>query len=152
MPQLVATLRFLWNLPNEAIGRAFGLFATGCGGASLRWEESGRIAVYEGIGGPVGRFIRAINGGRDAAMTIGSVVLNTSRFDTAERGRWWFAHERAHVGQSQVLGPLYLPLYLLGLIPAGLWALVKHNARLVHDAHPLEVLANRSAAKASGRC
>ncbi len=139
----------LYNLANDALGVALGSLGVRCGGATLRHAEGGSVRVYEDVGGPVGRFIKAINGGRDAAMTVGHVVLYTRRFDLATAGhRWLWAHERAHVRQAEFLGPLYLPLYLLGLIPSSLLALAKRNPALFHDGHVMERLANRSADRA----
>ncbi len=139
----------LYNLANDALGVALGSLGVRCGGATLRRAEDGSIRVYEDVGGPVGRFIKAINGGRDAAMAVGHVVLYTRRFDLATAGhRWLWAHERAHVRQAEYLGPLYLPLYLLGLLPSSLWALWRREARLFHDGHVMEQLANRSADRA----
>lgn len=147
-PSTGAFLLSVWLGVDDLVGHGLGYVAVRFGGASVRWAEDGAIAVYEDCGGPVGGFMRAINGTpwRPVAMAIGRAILNTGRFPAhGQWGRWWYAHERAHVGQAKVLGPFYLPLYLLGLVPAALLALGRRDFRLLHDAHLMELLASRAA-------
>ncbi len=104
----------LWTLPNTLIGLIGG--ATGVAfGARPQWRLQDRALVFQrwpwGPGG---------------AITFGNVILHTgASLDIActtyahRAGLQRDApihlcdHERAHVYQYMVLGPLFLPLYLL---------------------------------------
>ena len=111
------TLRFagmLWTSPNTALGLLAGLCCL-MAGAKLRWRGD-ELALT---------FVRVPwRGG--GALTLGNVILYTGEeLDTpcltyahrAGRGVQapvsLAAHERAHVYQYMLLGPLFLPLYLL---------------------------------------
>lgn len=103
----------VWTLPNTLIGLLAGL--TGCAaGARPRWQGRECALVFErwpwGPGG---------------AMTLGNVILlNGDSLDIAcatyahRAGHCVDAavrlgdHERAHVYQYLLLGPLFLPVYL----------------------------------------
>ncbi len=52
-----------------------------------------------------------------SAMTLGHVVLGQNR-ESLSINR---LHERAHVKQYEILGPIFLPVYLV----ASLWAFIK---------------------------
>jgi hypothetical protein len=113
LPWGVLLLGMLWTLPNSVAGALLG--AAGFAfGARLRWQA--RELAWVVRGWPWG----------NGALTLGNVILHTGeRLDTpcftyAHRaGRCiepavsLAAHERAHVYQYMVLGPLFLPLYLL---------------------------------------
>lgn len=104
----------VWTAPNTAVGLALGGIGLAFG-ASVRWRPRDLALVFHrwpwGPGG---------------AMTLGNVILHTGddldvrcRTYAHRAGRCVEArvvladHERAHVYQYMVLGPLFLPLYLL---------------------------------------
>ncbi len=104
----------LWTLPNSLIGLAAGLAGLGAG-ARVHWGRNEAAVVFQhwpwGPGG---------------AITFGNVILHTGasldeRCATYEHRAGYCQHpdvrlgdhERAHVYQYMVLGPLFLPLYLL---------------------------------------
>lgn len=121
MPQVAHPIRrylplalgMLWTSPNSALGLALGIAGLAFG-ARMRWQR--RELALVGRRWPWG-------GG---ALTLGNVIVHTGeRLDTpcltyAHRaGRrveppvMLADHERAHVHQYMLLGPLFLPLYLL---------------------------------------
>ncbi|GHH46744.1 hypothetical protein [Pseudomonas sp. Hp2] len=103
----------LWTLPNSLLGLALGAVGL-AGGARVRWSARELALVFErwpwGPGG---------------ALTLGNVILLKGesldlRCSTYEHhaGRCRHPpirlgdHERAHVFQYLLLGPLFLPVYL----------------------------------------
>lgn len=104
----------LWTLPNSVLGLVLGGVGA-CFGARARW--SGRelaLVFHDWPWGPGG------------AMTLGNVILlkggslDLCCITYAHRAGWCQHpvvrlgdHERAHVYQYLVLGPLFLPAYLL---------------------------------------
>lgn len=103
----------VWTLPNTAIGLIGGLAGL-VRGARAHWRGEDLALVFDrwpwGPGG---------------AITFGNVILHTG--DSLDRACTTYAHragrcvdpairladhERAHVYQYMVLGPLFLPLYL----------------------------------------
>ena len=104
----------LWASPNSLIGLIGGL-AGMCVGARVQWSRRDAALVFTHYPwGPGG------------AITFGNVILATGPdLDAAcrtyaHRAGWCQQpsmrlgdHERAHVLQYMVLGPLFLPLYLL---------------------------------------
>ena len=114
-PFLLALLRLLgaaWTLPNTLLGLAAGLAALPFG-AHARWRPRDLAIVFQRYPwGPGG------------ALTLGNTILHTG--DTLDARCRTYAHraglcvdpdvsiadhERAHVYQYLVLGPLFLPLY-----------------------------------------
>ncbi len=112
--RLGRVLGALWTSPNTLIGLVAGL-AGMAAGARLHWNRRDCALVFQrwpwGPGG---------------AITLGMVILHTG--DTLDvpcltyehrAGRCRHPqvrlgdHERAHVFQYMVLGPLFLPVYLL---------------------------------------
>ncbi|WP_343852647.1 hypothetical protein [Rhodanobacter soli] len=107
-------LGMLWTLPNTLLGLLLG--ATGVAfGARMRWQRSELALV-----------VRRWPWGRGGALTLGNVIVHTGeRLDVpcltyAHRAGRGIEppvsladHERAHVYQYMLLGPLFLPLYLL---------------------------------------
>jgi len=104
----------LWTLPNSLMGLIAGVFAMPFG-ARPKWCRRDLALVFHGF--PLGP------GG---ALTLGNVILSTgSNLDAmcttyAHRAGWCVQpktrigdHERAHVLQYMVFGPLFLPLYFL---------------------------------------
>lgn len=112
---LLIGLGCLWNLPNTVLGMCLGVL--GCAaGARVHWRRDTWALAF----GPVPWF------GHGGALTLGNVILHTGEsLDVAcltyayRAGRGaepairLTDHERAHVFQSMVLGPLFLPVYLL---------------------------------------
>ncbi|HUP40946.1 MAG TPA: hypothetical protein VM115_12560 [Vicinamibacterales bacterium] len=106
-------LRYLWAGPTTVIGLALAV-------PSLR---RGHVAVVDGVieaHGPLLQRALAtctpLARGADA-MTLGHVVIARDA-RALDRTR---VHERAHVRQYELWGPLFVPAYLL----AGAWALLK---------------------------
>ena len=113
-PTGVLAFGMLWTSPNTL----FGLLLAGVGvlfGARMRWQKREMAWV-----------VRSWPWGKGGALTLGSVILHTgARLDTpcftyAHRAGQCVEpvvsladHERAHVYQYLLLGPLFLPLYLL---------------------------------------
>ncbi|MEO7066598.1 MAG: hypothetical protein ABI114_06795 [Rhodanobacter sp.] len=104
----------LWTFPNTSLG----LMLAGVGvafGAQVRWQPREMAWVVGGW-----------PWGKGGALTLGNVILHTGLrldvpcFTYAHRAGQCGEpvvsladHERAHVYQYLVLGPLFLPLYLL---------------------------------------
>ena len=103
----------VWASPNTVLGLVPALLSRCCGG-SLR-----RVSGTLEASGPLLAFLlrnaTLLRGGA-AAITFGHVILGRSP-DVLARVR---AHERVHVRQYELLGPFFLPAYLI----ASLWALV----------------------------
>ena len=103
-----------WTAPNTLLGLVAGLAAVPFG-ARPGWRPRDRAIAFQHYPwGPGG------------ALTLGNVILHTgasldgSCRTYAHRAGWCedpavslAAHERAHVYQYLVLGPLFLPLYAL---------------------------------------
>ena len=107
-------LGMLWTLPNSVPGVLAGLLGLAFG-ARMRWQAAELALV-----------VRRWPWGSGGALTLGNVILHTGeRLDTpclTYAHRAWCCieptvsladHERAHVYQYMLLGPLFLPLYLL---------------------------------------
>ncbi|RCS30530.1 hypothetical protein DEO45_06815 [Rhodanobacter denitrificans] len=106
-------LGMLWALPNSVAGLLLGLAGVAFG-AQLRWQQRELALVVR----------RWPWGG--GALTLGNVIVHTGErldvpcFTYAHRAGRCIEppvsladHERAHVYQYMLLGPLFLPLYLL---------------------------------------
>ncbi|KGK58282.1 hypothetical protein NC00_08200 [Xanthomonas cannabis pv. phaseoli] len=104
----------LWTLPNTALGVLLGLIGS-CGGARPRWSPQEHAIVFH-----------AWPWGPGGAMTLGNVILLKGASLDLQCSTYAHAagrcedppvrlgdHERAHVYQYMVLGPLFLPVYLL---------------------------------------
>lgn len=112
--RVLLTFGVLWTLPNSLLGLVAGLVAMPFG-ARPKFHKRDLALVFHGF--PMGP------GG---ALTLGNVMLSTQAdMDAlcttyAHRAGWCVQpktrigdHERAHVLQYMVLGPLFLPLYFL---------------------------------------
>lgn len=103
MPAVLRFLGYLWCLPNSAIGAVLSLLA---GGEDHRWVN-GMVVVR----------VRWIPGVNVLAQTWGCVVLWNPRNFHPPSGEL-LAHERRHVTQSMLLGPLFLVAYPLASLVA----------------------------------
>ncbi|WP_022971762.1 hypothetical protein [Xanthomonas maliensis] len=104
----------VWTLPNTALGALLGLIGS-CAGTRPRWSPDELAVVFDDWPwGPGG------------AMTLGNVILLKGASLDLRCATYAHAagrcrhpdvrlgdHERAHVYQYMLLGPLFLPLYLL---------------------------------------
>ena len=114
MRRALLALGMLWTAPNTLIGVAIGLGGLPFGArATLRPKELA-VVFQDFPWGPGG------------AVTLGNAILHTGhdlatpcRTYAHQAGQCSEApillsdHERAHVLQAMVLGPLFLPLYLV---------------------------------------
>ncbi|HEX7815668.1 hypothetical protein [Dyella sp.] len=104
----------LWTAPNTLLGGLAGIVSLALG-ARVQWQPAHHAWVF-----------RRVPWGAGGAITLGNVILYTGEeLDTpchTYRHRAGLArdpvislglHERAHVYQYLLLGPLFLPLYFL---------------------------------------
>lgn len=114
LPRSLLVLGMLWTLPNSLLGLLLGVFGLAFG-ARVRWQQRELAAV-----------VRCWPWGRGGALTLGNVIVHTGeRLDVpcltyAHRAGSGIEppvsladHERAHVYQYMLLGPLFMPVYLL---------------------------------------
>lgn len=112
--RVLLVLGALWTLPNTLIGLCAGLLGS-AGGARAYWSGRECALVF-----------RRWPWGPGGAITFGMVILHTGedmdglcltyehRVGRCQHPRVRLGdHERAHVFQYLLLGPLFLPLYLL---------------------------------------
>lgn len=112
MRALLLALGNLWTLPNTLLGLLIALpFAR-----FARLEPGGVLHFVTRRRGPLAWWLRRFH---VAAFTLGVVVTHDR--DAGPRDPRLLAHERAHVWQALVLGPLFLPAYFL----ASGWALLR---------------------------
>jgi len=102
---LMAVIAFLWTLPNTLIGLFIGFVLTF---GKPKWKY-GMIIFNSGKG--VSKFIRRFGA---HTVTFGFVVIFWEP-EYANDGKY-LVHERHHVSQYKILGPLFLPLYGFFLI------------------------------------
>ncbi|MGH2525160.1 MAG: hypothetical protein ACRDG2_00300 [Actinomycetota bacterium] len=116
---LLEGLGFVWAMPNTLLGLVVG---------ALTFQtpriHGGAIVFDRGPRG-VTWLLRAMN---RTAMTLGFVIVSAAPVE----GRL-LAHERHHVRQSMLWGPLFVPVYLALAIPVG------------YRRHPMERAARRAA-------
>lgn len=99
-------LGFVWALPTTLVGLVLGLLtfqAPRLHGGALVFDRAGP----RGVTWILVKMHRR-------AMTVGFVIVSSVPVE----GRL-LAHERHHVRQSMVWGPLFVPVYLLLAIPFG---------------------------------
>jgi hypothetical protein len=116
---LLEALGFVWTMPNTLLGLVLGF---------LTFQAPrihGGAIVFDGAPRGVTRLLRAMN---RTAMTLGFVILSAAPVEGT-----LLAHERHHIRQSMVWGPLFVPLYLALAIPFG------------YRRHPMERAARRAA-------
>jgi hypothetical protein len=122
---LLEGLGFVWAMPNTLLGLVVG---------ALTFQtpriHGGAIVFDRGPRG-VTWMLRAMN---RTAMTLGFVIVSAAPVE----GRL-LAHERHHVRQSMLWGPLFVPVYLALAIPFG------------YRRHPMERAARRAAGEIQPR-
>jgi hypothetical protein len=111
--RVLQVLGIAWTLPNTVAGLVLGVFGLAFGAHVHARRRDLAIVFHRWPWGPGG------------ALTLGNVILHTG--DTLDSPCMTYAHragsaeeqpivladhERAHVFQYMVLGPLFLPLYL----------------------------------------
>lgn len=110
----VQLLGALWTLPNSLLGLLAGALGS-CAGARPVWRQRELALVFErwpwGPGGAMtlGNVILLKGGSLDLACATYEHQAGRCRHPPVRLGD----HERAHVYQYLVLGPLFLPVYLL---------------------------------------
>lgn len=113
-PKALLVAALLWTLPNTLIGLALGVAGMAFGARPVLRRVDLACVFQHWPWGPGG------------AMTLGNVILHTGDCLEARCRTYTHAaglreeppirldaHERAHVYQYMVLGPLFLPTYLL---------------------------------------
>lgn len=124
---MTAVLGPLWNLPNTLLGLLFGL------GGRFMVDTENRVVVV------AGGWMAALFGRLGfAGMCVGDVILCSGPLSLPT-----YRHELVHVRQARLLGPLYLPLTLLGYA-YGFLRFPQNG----HDASPLEIWADRASGNA----
>jgi hypothetical protein len=116
---LLEGLGFVWAMPNTLLGLVVGAFTF------QRPRIHGGAIVFDRGPRGVTWMLRAMN---RTAMTLGFVIVSAAPVE----GRL-LAHERQHVRQSMLWGPLFVPVYLALAIPFG------------YRRHPMERAARRAA-------
>lgn len=116
---LLEGLGFMWALPNTLLGLVVGALtfqAPRIHGGAIVFDRGPRGVTW---------LLRAMN---RTALTLGFVIVSAAPVE----GRL-LAHERHHVRQSMLWGPLFVPVYLALAIPFG------------YRRHPMERAARRAA-------
>lgn len=121
---MLEIIRLVWTLPNQLLGAVGAI-----GGKRARVETSPRAHVV--VGSWLGRFMA--KSGLSSATTLGDFILIGREEGSAREAL--IAHERVHILQSNLLGPLYLPMTLIGYLMSG----VISKGKEWHDASPLEI-------------
>lgn len=104
--QIGFVLGFVWALPTTAVGLALGLLtfqAPRIHGGALVFDRRGP----RGLAWVLSKMHRA-------AMTVGFVIVSSVPVE----GRL-LEHERQHIRQAMLWGPLFVPAYLLLAVPFG---------------------------------
>ena len=123
-------LGHLWAFPNTALALAFGL------GGKYALDRPNRVIVAEN--GWMARLIHRLG---FAGMCVGDVVV--CPYNLRAYAPHVYRHELVHATQARLLGPLYLPLTLLGYAFGALL-----YPPCPHDASPLEIWADAASGNA----
>lgn len=118
---LFDALGFAWAMPNTLLGLVIGALtfqAPRIHGGAIVFDRGPRGVTW---------LLRAMN---RTAMTLGFVIVSAAPVE----GRL-LAHERHHIRQSMLWGPLFVPVYLALAIPFG------------YRRHPMERAARRAASE-----
>jgi hypothetical protein len=119
---MLTALGFLWSLPNTLVGLVLGGFSF----VPARVQDG--VVIFDGPARGVTWVLAKM---RRSAMTVGFVIVSNVPVEGT-----LLAHERAHVRQSMLLGPLFIPAYFLLAVPFG------------YRRHPMERAARRAAGEA----
>lgn len=112
--RIIKLLCYLWAIPNTLLGVPFVLLAILTGGRL--GVVAGVLELHSGLIALILRYCVPIRGGA-GALTLGHIVLGLDeRTLSATR-----QHERAHVRQCELWGPVFIPAYL----GAWLWAFAR---------------------------
>lgn len=107
-------LRYIWALPNSLVGLFF---------VPIAVLTRGHVEIVDGVleihGGLVSWILKHCMSSRGyvSSVTLGHVVLGQNKESLLNDRR----HERAHVKQYEILGPLFIPVY----IAVGIYALIR---------------------------
>jgi hypothetical protein len=112
-------LGFVWTLPNTVVGVVLGLLTF------QRPRMIGPVLVFDRRPRGLTWLFSKMN---RSAMTIGFVILSAVPVEGS-----LLAHERQHIRQYCVWGPLFIPVYFLLAVPFG------------YGRHPFERAATRAA-------
>ncbi|MCU0933610.1 MAG: hypothetical protein MUE86_04020 [Thiobacillaceae bacterium] len=110
--QLIRLLRFAWPSPCSAVGAVFAVLVILLGGSCRRVGGAIEVALRAQQAQVPPWAARSAFGG----ITLGHVILGQSHELLAHLR----AHERVHVRQYEVLGPLFFLAYPLASLCAGL--------------------------------
>jgi hypothetical protein len=111
--RLLPLLRVLWALPCSMVGGLLGIAVLAVGGSARRVDHTIEVALaVERQHTPA--WARRL---RFSAITLGHVIVGQSHEALAALR----AHERVHVKQYELFGPLFLAAYP----GASLWALIR---------------------------
>jgi hypothetical protein len=102
---MLTALGFVWTLPNTLIGVVLGTLSF------VRPRVANGVLVFEGPPRGVTWILSKMH---RAAMTVGFVILSTAPVEGS-----LLVHERAHVRQSMILGPLFIPASFVLAVPFG---------------------------------
>lgn len=111
-------LGFIWTMPNTLLGLIVGLF-------TFQAPRLDGAIIFDRTPRGLTKLLPLLH---RTAMTVGFVIVSA----TPLTGRLSM-HERHHVKQYSVLGPLFIPVYLGLAIPYG------------YKRHPMEIRAMRAA-------
>ncbi len=120
MRRSLVALGFVWALPTTVVGVV-------CGLLTFQVPRMHGGALVFDRRGPRG-LSRLLVSMHRAAMTVGFVIVSSVPVEGP-----LLAHERHHVRQAMLWGPLFIPAYLLLAIPYG------------YRRHPMERSARRAA-------
>jgi hypothetical protein len=112
VPRLFSIVRYLWAAPTTAVGVL--VVVAGLRRAQLRVVD-GVLEAHGPVLAWMLRNLAPVPGGA-AALTLGHVVIGRDRA-SLESTR---THERVHVRQCELWGPLFVPAYLAASLAAGL--------------------------------
>ncbi len=127
---IVRLLKYIWAFPTTAVGLPFVAVALATGGHVQVID--GVLEVHGSMVAWVLRHCTLLKGGA-AAITLGHVVL-ARNLELLEETR---SHERIHVSQCELWGPVFIPAYLT----ASLWLYLR--GREPYEDNPFELEARR---------
>ena len=127
MRRFIKLLKIVWASPYSLLGIGIGLIGVATGG-SMRLRDG----AIEFFGGATKQFVRRLpTGVFTAGFTLGHVILGQDDDGLRYAG----AHERVHVRQFELWGPIMGPAYLLA--SAWMW----YRGKDAYRDNPFEVQA-----------